>query len=177
MGLTVNEAAFEDSARLGASEAIASSPWVVMKFGGSSVSSKDDWQTIAALVQNRLDEGLRPVLVHSALQGISNALSAVFDFTTERDSGAALAGVRERHYRLAAELGLDGPEAEDRGAGSFGDGDDRAHGCSGVLVAVCSFRRVTRRRPPQHMCRHADGGLPMAGPTPDQRPRPSRPAC
>ncbi len=109
MGSTVNEAAFEDSARLGASDAIAGSPWVVMKFGGSSVSSGKDWQTIAALVQNRLDAGLRPVLVHSAMQGISNALSAVFDSTAGRDPEETLGSIREQHYRLAAELGLDGP--------------------------------------------------------------------
>jgi hypothetical protein len=40
-------------------------PWVVMKFGGRSVSSAKNWQTIASLVHERLEEGLRPVIVHS----------------------------------------------------------------------------------------------------------------
>ena len=32
--------------------------WVVMKFGGTSVSSVENWETIARLVQARLDAGL-----------------------------------------------------------------------------------------------------------------------
>ncbi len=74
MSEITREAEFEDSAALGAPEAIAQSPWVVLKFGGTSVSSRDSWQTIARLVRARLEMGLRPVIVHSALQGVSNAL-------------------------------------------------------------------------------------------------------
>ncbi|HET6628705.1 MAG TPA: bifunctional aspartate kinase/diaminopimelate decarboxylase [Woeseiaceae bacterium] len=105
----MSEAEFADSARLGAGAIIAGSPWVVMKFGGSSVSSADDWKTIAALVQNRLAAGLRPVVVHSALQGVSNALNAVFETAAGRDPEPALAAIRDQHYGLAADLGLDGP--------------------------------------------------------------------
>ena len=56
------EAEFESSDLLGAPKAIAKSPWVVMKFGGTSVSSADNWQVIASLVQHRLDAGLKPVI-------------------------------------------------------------------------------------------------------------------
>jgi diaminopimelate decarboxylase/aspartate kinase len=68
------EAAFDDSAALGAPANVAASPWVVMKFGGTSVSSVENWETIARLVKARLDAGLNPVVVHSALRGVSNAL-------------------------------------------------------------------------------------------------------
>ncbi len=105
----MREAEFTDSAELGADTRIARSQWVVMKFGGSSVSAADDWHTIAELVQNRLDAGLRPVIVHSALQGVSNALHALFEAAAERDPEPALADIRDRHYRLAADLGVDGP--------------------------------------------------------------------
>ena len=54
-GLT--EAAFEDSAVLGAPASISASPWVAMKFGGTSVATAKRWQTIARLVRARLDEG------------------------------------------------------------------------------------------------------------------------
>lgn len=101
------EAGFDDSARLGAGAAIANSPWVVMKFGGTSVSTADDWRMIAAVLQNRIAEGLRPVVVHSALQGVSNALNAVLE-TVHRDPEPVLAAIREQHYGLAADLELDG---------------------------------------------------------------------
>ena len=66
----MKEAGFEASGELGASPEIAASEWVVMKFGGTSVSSGACWETIAELVRNRLADGLKPVIVHSALQGV-----------------------------------------------------------------------------------------------------------
>ncbi|MDH5619034.1 MAG: hypothetical protein OEZ11_10365, partial [Gammaproteobacteria bacterium] len=84
MSEIVREAEFEDSARLGASDKVAASPWVVMKFGGTSVSTVQNWETIARLVRTRLEAGLRPVIVHSALGGVSNAL--------EQTLAAAVAG-------------------------------------------------------------------------------------
>ncbi len=102
------EAVFDDSASLGAPDAIAASPWVVMKFGGTSVSSPESWATIAKLVQARLDEGLQPVVVHSALAGVSNALEDVLDKAVAGESGNGLDAIREQHYALAEGLGLDG---------------------------------------------------------------------
>ena len=40
MSTTITEAEFEDSAALGSPAVVANSPWVVMKFGGTSVSKK-----------------------------------------------------------------------------------------------------------------------------------------
>jgi diaminopimelate decarboxylase/aspartate kinase len=109
VGLTATEAPFADSAALGARPDVASSPWVVLKFGGTSVSSAECWRTIAALVRNRLEAGLRPVVVHSALEGVSNALYELIERAPEEDVTATLASLRERHYALADALGLDGP--------------------------------------------------------------------
>ena len=50
------------------------SPWVVLKFGGTSVSSANNWKNVAAVVRMRLAEGVRPVVVHSALSGITDRL-------------------------------------------------------------------------------------------------------
>jgi diaminopimelate decarboxylase/aspartate kinase len=102
------EAIFEDSAVLGAPQAIAESPWVVMKFGGSSVSSAESWQTIAALVQSRLKAGLKPVVVHSALAGVSNALELLLDQAVTGNPAETLKEIRAQHYALAEDLGLDG---------------------------------------------------------------------
>ena len=106
--LSIAEAVFDDSAALGAPADIASSPWVVMKFGGTSVSSVESWETIAQLVQARLDAGLKPVIVHSALSGVSNALEETLTTALGGDPAEQLERIRLQHYDLAQALGLDG---------------------------------------------------------------------
>ncbi len=113
MSSTIAEADFEDSELLGAPEAIGKSTWIVMKFGGTSVSSAENWATIAELLRRRLKQGLRPVVVQSALQGVSDALTAVLQSAVTDDPVDTLSGIREQHYALAEALGLDGPEMLD----------------------------------------------------------------
>ncbi len=102
------EAPYIDSRTLGAPDNIADSPWVVMKFGGSSVSTAENWSRIADLLEARLADGLQPVLVHSALQGVSNQLEQVLKSAVENDPSEILEGIREQHYALATALELDG---------------------------------------------------------------------
>lgn len=85
--------------------AFPDSPFVVMKFGGTSVSTVENWRTIAGLIRQRLDAGLRPVLVHSALSGVSNALQSLSD--TVGDDPGLVATIRQRHQALARDLGVD----------------------------------------------------------------------
>jgi len=113
MVTTTTDPEFEDSATLGAPQAVANSPWVVMKFGGSSVSTAENWQTIARLLQRRLDEDLQPLIVHSALKGVSNALEEVLTSGVNGDPSDALEEIRGQHYKLAEALGLDGPSMFD----------------------------------------------------------------
>lgn len=113
IGTTIKEAEFDDSSNLGASDEVAASPWVVMKFGGSSVSSADNWRRIAALLQSRLDDGLQPVVVHSALYGVSNALESVLQAAVSGDANTLLEDIRNQHYALAEALHLDGCELLD----------------------------------------------------------------
>ena len=113
MSTGIAEAPFEDSSVLGATAEISQSPWVVMKFGGSSVSSAANWKTICELLRCRLDEGLRPVVVHSALEGVSNALEQVLSSAIADDPSNVLAEIREQHYQLASALSLDGPSMLD----------------------------------------------------------------
>jgi diaminopimelate decarboxylase/aspartate kinase len=107
MNTTIVEAEFEHSASLGAEPDIADSPWVVLKFGGTSVSSAESWQTIANLVRNRLDQGIKPVVVHSALQGVSNGLDNALQLAITADPAEQLETIRQQHYALASALGLD----------------------------------------------------------------------
>ena len=113
MCATIAEAEFDDSGLLGAPDSVAGSPWVVMKFGGTSVSSPENWRTIAELLRQRLKQGLRPVVVHSALKGVSNALAGVLQSAVIDDPAGALGAIREQHYALAEALGLDGPKMLD----------------------------------------------------------------
>lgn len=58
---------------------MSSHPWIVLKFGGNSVADLACWKTIAEIVQQHLTKGLRPLVVCSALGGVTNKLTKLFD--------------------------------------------------------------------------------------------------
>lgn len=68
-------------------------PQVVCKFGGTSVSTRENWNNIVAISKAHLKEGVQPVLVCSALSQASNKL--------EKMIGAALL---DEHHKLEQEL-------------------------------------------------------------------------
>jgi diaminopimelate decarboxylase/aspartate kinase len=107
------EASFPSADQLGSPVEIAESTCVVMKFGGTSVSFADNWSTIAELVSSRLKNGLRPLIVHSALKGASNALEQMLEQAVESDFADTLLGLKYQHHELANLLGLDGPDILD----------------------------------------------------------------
>ncbi len=80
--------------------------WVVLKFGGTSVSSRENWDHIEGIVRARLDAGESPVLVHSALSGITDTLEELLREALEGRHPAVLATIRDRHVTLAEALGL-----------------------------------------------------------------------
>ena len=85
---------------------------VVLKFGGSSVATASGWRTIAAVVAARRREGLRPVVVCSALAGVTDTLQALADGGIDAvpDASAAIA---EQHRALLAEFDIHAaPEVE-----------------------------------------------------------------
>ena len=91
------------------------SPWVVLKFGGRSVSTAENWAIIAQLLRDRLAEGVRPVVVHSALVGVSNALIALLDTAVAGgDTDDKLRKIRAQHDALAKELGIDTAPLDER---------------------------------------------------------------
>ena len=83
------------------------SRFVVMKFGGRSVATAENWATIARLLRQRLDEGLTPIVVHSALAGISNELENLLRNAATDDTAAELNAIQDHHERVAADLGVD----------------------------------------------------------------------
>ena len=78
-----------------------------MKFGGSSVASRDRWATIRAQAAARQDAGYRPVIVCSAISGVSNTIEAILKGCASGHPEAGLAELRERHQALATDLGVD----------------------------------------------------------------------
>ncbi|HEX9875184.1 MAG TPA: bifunctional aspartate kinase/diaminopimelate decarboxylase [Gammaproteobacteria bacterium] len=87
--------------------AFPESPLVIMKFGGTSVSTAENWRIIAELLRQRIEEKLIPVIVHSALAGVSNALQALPKAAIDNGGVEELASIRRRHDQLAADLGVD----------------------------------------------------------------------
>jgi diaminopimelate decarboxylase/aspartate kinase len=78
--------------------------WVVLKFGGTSVSTFANWRNIAAVVRDRLTAGGRVLVVHSALSGITDRLEKLLAAALAGAHEPMLAAIEERHRTLAAEL-------------------------------------------------------------------------
>jgi len=82
--------------------------WLVLKFGGTSVSSLERWQTIRDLIIERQEVGFRPVVVHSALAQVSNLLLDALDGAVAGDYEGPVTSIVEAHHKLARDLDLDG---------------------------------------------------------------------
>jgi diaminopimelate decarboxylase/aspartate kinase len=80
--------------------------WIVLKFGGTSVSRRHRWDTIGQLAKARADANdARVLVVVSALSGVTNELQAIADGAT--DAVARIAALIARHRDFAVELDLD----------------------------------------------------------------------
>ena len=90
------------------------SAWIVLKFGGSSVSSLHNWTNIARIVSERRATGVRVLIVHSAISGITDRLERLLDAAIGQGHEGELAAIEERHRRLAAELSVPLPEEAER---------------------------------------------------------------
>jgi diaminopimelate decarboxylase/aspartate kinase len=80
--------------------------WVVLKFGGTSVSSADNWRNIAGVVRDRIAAGLRPLVVHSALSGITDRLEALLPAAVMGIHAPILQEIETAHRALARLLSI-----------------------------------------------------------------------
>ena len=135
MSQEIIEAPFVDSDTLGAPQPIARSNLVVMKFGGTTVASADNWQKIIQLLRNRLESGLRPVVVHSAIGKVTNDLQQILAKAVTDDPAAQLDALRQQHYALADKLQLDGPALL----------DDSLQEIERLVAGICLVREVSPR--------------------------------
>ena len=83
--------------------------WIVLKFGGTSVSRRHRWDTIGTLAKKRAqDNEARVLVVVSALSGVTNELTAIADGAA--DAQAKVDALEARHRDFVRELDLD-PDA------------------------------------------------------------------
>jgi bifunctional diaminopimelate decarboxylase / aspartate kinase len=90
------------------------SAWIVLKFGGTSVSTLANWLNIERVATERLRTGARVLIVHSAVTGITDSLERLLDAAVGQGHEEELRAIEERHRRLAAEIGVPPGEEVER---------------------------------------------------------------
>ncbi len=81
-------------------------PWIVMKFGGTSVSSADRWNTISEQVRLHLEDGYGVVVVVSALSGVTNLLNRLCGSPDSAQRDEIIGKIELRHSALWDSLEL-----------------------------------------------------------------------
>nr|WP_255523492.1 bifunctional aspartate kinase/diaminopimelate decarboxylase [Rhodanobacter sp. DHB23] len=84
----------------------ADAPWIVMKFGGTSVATLPRWHNIRELVASRRAEGARVLVVVSALTGITDALKQLCGEGDQGKRKAAAGAIAQRHHDLLGHMRL-----------------------------------------------------------------------
>jgi bifunctional diaminopimelate decarboxylase / aspartate kinase len=113
----------------------------VLKFGGTSVSSVSNWHNIARVLRERIAEGLRPAVVHSALSGITDRLESLLAAAVAGAHAAGLERIESVHRDLARQLSVEpGPLFETFLAE-----------LKGLAAAIAESREVDDRRRAQVM--------------------------
>ena len=79
---------------------------LVTKFGGTSVSSRETWEHIAAITKKHMTTGVQPVIVCSALTQASNKLEKMSDAALLDEHHALQADVTQGYLQLAEALGV-----------------------------------------------------------------------
>jgi bifunctional diaminopimelate decarboxylase / aspartate kinase len=84
----------------------AAAPWIVLKFGGTSVSTLPNWRNIAGVVRQRMADGAHVLIVHSAVSGVTDRLERLLSAALAGEHEAALAAIEARHLQLCEDLGI-----------------------------------------------------------------------
>ena len=97
-------------------ESVQTIPWVVLKFGGTSVSQKYRWDTIGKLMRERAElEHCRVLVVVSALSGITNQLQSLIEHADDPMFVAdGFQQISARHTDFAEQLGLSADVLKER---------------------------------------------------------------
>ncbi|MYA29648.1 MAG: bifunctional aspartate kinase/diaminopimelate decarboxylase [Gammaproteobacteria bacterium] len=87
-----------------------SASWVVLKFGGASVATAAGWDTVARLVHRRLKQGVRPIVVHSAVAGVTDQLEALIELARRNEHAGLERELGDHHRELAREMNIEDPD-------------------------------------------------------------------
>ncbi len=85
--------------------------WRVLKFGGTSVSSRAGWQTIAHRARELLQKNYRLLVVVSALSGVTDRLGEIAATQDRQERLRLFAAIRDRHLALMDDLELESRSA------------------------------------------------------------------
>lgn len=88
--------------------------WVVMKFGGTSVSSAECWTTICAQARKHVGQGRLVLVVVSALSGITNLLTRLAEGVEDGEKEEIRSELEKQHSQLILALGLEPSETFQR---------------------------------------------------------------
>lgn len=80
--------------------------YVVLKFGGTSVSSLSNWENIRNAVSAVLEKNETPIVVCSAVSQVSNKLEALIEAAKSGEYEENLEEIRLKHVNLVQELGI-----------------------------------------------------------------------
>lgn len=80
--------------------------FVVCKFGGTSVSSRETWENIAGIAQRHIKNGLKPVIVCSALSQVSNKLEKAIESALLGQQHTILSDILSGYEELANNLNI-----------------------------------------------------------------------
>ncbi len=86
----------------------------MLKFGGTSVSSSANWHNIADVIRARIGASFRPVIVHSALSGITDRLESLLAAALAGTHSGVLEQIDARHRDLARALDIEPGEQFER---------------------------------------------------------------
>jgi diaminopimelate decarboxylase/aspartate kinase len=81
--------------------------WIVMKFGGTSVSTPACWKTIAAQAGKHLDSGHRVLIVVSALAGVTSLLNRLAGGASAEERARVRQEINAKHRTLCTALNLE----------------------------------------------------------------------
>ncbi len=81
--------------------------FVVLKFGGTSVSTRARWETIESIVREHMAANKKPVVVCSAISGVSNLLEELLKTAVKGEHKPTVEAIVSKHQTLADELEVD----------------------------------------------------------------------
>jgi bifunctional diaminopimelate decarboxylase / aspartate kinase len=81
--------------------------WIVIKFGGTSVSTEENWRHIVTIIRKHLNASRRVLVVCSAITQVSNKLDALLNAALANEHTHHLAELEKIHRRLCEALNVD----------------------------------------------------------------------